>query len=262
MPLPVRQQPRPIPTPSPHVEMVRTKSCLDQRPAEAPATANVDVQQHLTTPLPPSGTLGGYKNDRGDFSNPELRLNDHHKSDHEPPSPHRRLSAPTARTAASNPPVGSSLRRVSLWFRIVSLVVADIYVARPLERLPAPDILRLPKEFTTASEIAYDIGGAKLTSYTHTRDLVEPVGSRHFVSTVNQHSLQYRCRRRRQGALPYHTNPKTAEAYLGEKVTHAVVTVPVYFNDARRQATKDAGTIASLNILRIVNESTAELIRH
>ncbi|EIW76667.1 heat shock protein 70 [Coniophora puteana RWD-64-598 SS2] len=50
---------------------------------------------------------------------------------------------------------------------------------------------------------------------------------------------------------------ETAEAYLGEKVTHAVVTVPAYFNDAQRQATKDAGTIAGLQVLRIINEPTA-----
>jgi molecular chaperone DnaK len=49
----------------------------------------------------------------------------------------------------------------------------------------------------------------------------------------------------------------TAEEYLGEKVTDAVITVPAYFNDAQRQATKDAGTIAGLNVLRIVNEPTA-----
>ncbi|RJE17502.1 Glucose-regulated protein [Aspergillus sclerotialis] len=48
-----------------------------------------------------------------------------------------------------------------------------------------------------------------------------------------------------------------AEGYLGNKVTHAVVTVPAYFNDAQRQATKDAGTIAGLNVLRVVNEPTA-----
>ena len=48
-----------------------------------------------------------------------------------------------------------------------------------------------------------------------------------------------------------------AEAYLGEKVTDAVITVPAYFNDAQRQATKDAGAIAGLNVLRIINEPTA-----
>ncbi|CAG8737653.1 1575_t:CDS:1, partial [Racocetra fulgida] len=53
-----------------------------------------------------------------------------------------------------------------------------------------------------------------------------------------------------------------AESYLGKKVTHAVVTVPAYFNDAQRQATKDAGTIAGLNVLRIVNEPTAAAIAY
>ncbi len=48
-----------------------------------------------------------------------------------------------------------------------------------------------------------------------------------------------------------------AEAYLGEKITEAVITVPAYFNDAQRQATKDAGKIAGLNVLRIINEPTA-----
>ncbi|KAI6246787.1 Endoplasmic reticulum chaperone BiP [Erysiphe necator] len=53
-----------------------------------------------------------------------------------------------------------------------------------------------------------------------------------------------------------------AESYLGSKVTHAVVTVPAYFNDNQRQATKDAGTIAGLNVLRIVNEPTAAAIAY
>ena len=48
-----------------------------------------------------------------------------------------------------------------------------------------------------------------------------------------------------------------AEAYLGEKITEAVITVPAYFNDSQRQATKDAGTIAGLNVLRIINEPTS-----
>jgi molecular chaperone DnaK len=50
---------------------------------------------------------------------------------------------------------------------------------------------------------------------------------------------------------------KTAEEYLGEKVTEAVITVPAYFDDSQRQATKDAGRIAGLNVLRIINEPTA-----
>jgi len=55
---------------------------------------------------------------------------------------------------------------------------------------------------------------------------------------------------------------QTAEAYLGTTVTNAVVTVPAYFNDAQRQATKDAGVISGLNILRIINEPTAAAIAY
>ena len=54
----------------------------------------------------------------------------------------------------------------------------------------------------------------------------------------------------------------TAESYLGEKVTDAVITVPAYFNDAQRQATKDAGTIAGLNVNRIINEPTAAALAY
>ncbi len=50
---------------------------------------------------------------------------------------------------------------------------------------------------------------------------------------------------------------QTAEDYLGEKVTEAVITVPAYFNDSQRQATKDAGRISGLNVLSIINEPTA-----
>ena len=55
---------------------------------------------------------------------------------------------------------------------------------------------------------------------------------------------------------------QTAEDYLGEKVADAVVTVPAYFNDAQRQATKDAGRIAGLNVLRIINEPTAAALAY
>jgi len=53
-----------------------------------------------------------------------------------------------------------------------------------------------------------------------------------------------------------------AEAYLNEKVTDAVITVPAYFNDSQRQATKDAGTISGLNVLRVINEPTAAAIAY
>src|SRR6187551_2665005 len=55
---------------------------------------------------------------------------------------------------------------------------------------------------------------------------------------------------------------RDAEAYLGEEVTDAVVTVPAYFEDAQRQATKEAGTIAGLNVLRIINEPTAAALAY
>ena len=53
-----------------------------------------------------------------------------------------------------------------------------------------------------------------------------------------------------------------AEAYLGEQVTQAVITVPAYFNDSQRQATKDAGKIAGLEVLRIINEPTAAALAY
>ena len=55
---------------------------------------------------------------------------------------------------------------------------------------------------------------------------------------------------------------KAAEDHLGQPVSDAVITVPAYFNDAQRQATKDAGTIAGLNVLRIVNEPTAAALAY
>ncbi|KZV70015.1 heat shock protein 70 [Peniophora sp. CONT] len=55
---------------------------------------------------------------------------------------------------------------------------------------------------------------------------------------------------------------ETADAYLGKKVNHAVVTVPAYFNDAQRQATKDAGQIAGLDVLRVINEPTAAALAY
>ena len=55
---------------------------------------------------------------------------------------------------------------------------------------------------------------------------------------------------------------ETAESYLGETVTEAVITVPAYFNDSQRQATKDAGKIAGLEVLRIINEPTAAALAY
>jgi molecular chaperone DnaK len=55
---------------------------------------------------------------------------------------------------------------------------------------------------------------------------------------------------------------KTAEDYLGQTVTEAVITVPAYFNDAQRQATKEAGEIAGLKVMRIINEPTAAALAY
>jgi len=55
---------------------------------------------------------------------------------------------------------------------------------------------------------------------------------------------------------------QTAEDYLGEKIQDAVITVPAYFNDSQRQATKDAGKVAGLNVLRIINEPTAAALAY
>ena len=55
---------------------------------------------------------------------------------------------------------------------------------------------------------------------------------------------------------------ETAESFLGSEVTQAVITVPAYFNDSQRQATKDAGKIAGLEVLRIINEPTAAALAY
>ncbi|KAF9376934.1 70-kilodalton heat shock protein, partial [Podila verticillata] len=64
------------------------------------------------------------------------------------------------------------------------------------------------------------------------------------------------------GAFVLGKMKETAEGYLGKKVGHAVVTVPAYFNDAQRQATKDAGKIAGLDVLRVINEPTAAALAY
>ncbi len=77
---------------------------------------------------------------------------------------------------------------------------------------------------------------------------IEVQGKRHSPSQISAHVLT--------------KMKETAEAYLGEKVTQAVITVPAYFSDAQRQATKDAGRIAGLEVLRIINEPTAAALAY
>ena len=79
---------------------------------------------------------------------------------------------------------------------------------------------------------------------------------------VGRGPRQESIRRRKSPRMILQKLKTAAEDYLGEKVTDAVITVPAYFNDAQRQATKDAGKIAGLNVLRIVNEPTAAALAY
>ena len=88
----------------------------------------------------------------------------------------------------------------------------------------------------------------KIVSGSNSDAWVEVRGKKHSPSQISAFILQ--------------KMKETAEAHLGEKVTQAVITVPAYFNDAQRQATKDAGKIAGLEVLRIINEPTAAALAY
>merc|ERR1711881_751235 len=90
--------------------------------------------------------------------------------------------------------------------------------------------------------------------------LVEQKGKPHVSVTVNGKKENFTPEE--ISAMVLSKMKETAESYLGKKVTHAVVTVPAYFNDAQRASTKDAGTIAGLNVMRIINEPTAAAIAY
>jgi heat shock protein 5 len=90
--------------------------------------------------------------------------------------------------------------------------------------------------------------------------LVEQKGKPHVSVTVNGKKETFAPEE--ISAMVLTKMKETAETYLGKKVTHAVVTVPAYFNDAQRASTKDAGTIAGLNVMRIINEPTAAAIAY
>ena len=122
---------------------------------------------------------------------------------------------------------------------------------------------------TTPSVVAFTKDGEVLVGETAKRQAVTNV-DRTIASrqAPHGHRLEDRDRRqevhRRRRSRPA-SSPKLkrdAEQYLGEDVTDAVITVPAYFNDAERQATKEAGEIAGLNVLRIINEPTAAALAY
>ena len=86
------------------------------------------------------------------------------------------------------------------------------------------------------------------------------VGGQNDVATVEVQGKRYSAPE--VSAMILQKMKQTAEDYLGQPVTKAVVTVPAYFNDAQRQATKDAGKIAGLDVLRIINEPTAAALAY
>ncbi len=100
------------------------------------------------------------------------------------------------------------------------------------------------------SEVPQEIGRVpyKVVEHTNGDAWVEVMGSKYSPPEVSAMILQYL--------------KQAAESYLGEKVTKAVITVPAYFNDSQRQATKDAGRIAGLEVLRIINEPTASSLAY
>ena len=96
------------------------------------------------------------------------------------------------------------------------------------------------------------------------RDQARPLqgGARRRTATAASRSAARSTRRPRSRRAVLEKLKRAAEDYLGEKVTEAVITVPAYFNDAQRQATKDAGRIAGLEVKRIVNEPTAAALAY
>ena len=121
---------------------------------------------------------------------------------------------------------------------------------------------------TTPSVVAFSKAGEVLVGEIAKRQAVTNVDRT--IASVKRHmGTDWTRRHRRQevhraGDLRPHPQKlkRDAEEYLGETVTDAVITVPAYFNDAERQATKEAGEIAGLNVLRIINEPTAAALAY
>ncbi|MDR0767380.1 MAG: molecular chaperone DnaK [Methanosarcinales archaeon] len=122
---------------------------------------------------------------------------------------------------------------------------------------------------TTPSVVGFSKKGEKLVGQIAKRQAVS--NSKNTVQSIKRHmgDANYRVTLNDKEYTPQEISAmilqklKTdAEAYLGETITQAVITVPAYFNDAQRQATKDAGTIAGLEVLRIINEPTAAALAY
>ena len=116
---------------------------------------------------------------------------------------------------------------------------------------------------TTPSVVSFTKSGERLVGETAKRiAITEPEGT---VASIKRHMGEdYKVNLRGKDYTPQDISAMIlqklkadAEAYLGEKVTEAVITVPAYFSDAQKQATKDAGKIAGLDVKRIINEPTA-----
>ena len=121
---------------------------------------------------------------------------------------------------------------------------------------------------TTPSVVAFSKDGERLVGDTARRQAAVNV-DRTFFSIKREMGTNFRAKIDGKQYTPQEISSmilrklkKDAEAYLGETVTDAVITVPAYFNDAQRQATKDAGRIAGLNVLRIINEPTSAALAY
>lgn len=121
---------------------------------------------------------------------------------------------------------------------------------------------------TTPSVVAFSKDGERLVGDTARRQAAVNV-DRTFFSVKREMGSSFRAKIDGKQYTPQEISSmilrklkKDAEGYLGETVTDAVITVPAYFNDAQRQATKDAGRIAGLNVLRIINEPTSAALAY
>ena len=122
---------------------------------------------------------------------------------------------------------------------------------------------------TTPSVVGFSKKGEKLVGQVAKRQLI--TNSENSVSSIKRHigESDYRVKLIDKEYSPQEISAmilrklkEDAEAYLGETITQAVITVPAYFNDSQRQATKDAGTIAGLEVMRIINEPTAAALAY